>query len=168
METTTQRLIDAAKAATGSASDYRIAKLMGWTSSAVSSYRCGRTQFDNRALLQIASLLKMDAADVVRHMAEIERERARTDEQRAQWSELLRTWGGRAAAVVIFYAALPGFFSPGYAAPHETCANDAMRILELTVFRTTYTRIRRRLQALSILFASFFQNPERRNIAATA
>lgn len=168
METTTQRLIDAAKAATGAASDYRIAKLMGWTPQAVSKYRCGRSQLDNRALLQLAAVLKMDAAEVVRHMAEIERERAHTDEQRAQWSELLRTWGGRAAAVVMFFAVPPGFFSPAHAAPHETGTNDATCIPELTVFRSAWTRARRRLAALSILFSSFFQKPERRTIAATA
>ena len=136
MQATTQRLIDAAKAFTGAPTDYRLSKQLGWTTSAVSNYRTGRSQLDTRALLQLAALLKMDAAEVVRHMAEIERERARTDEARAQWSEILRTWGGRAAVFVMSCAALPGFFSPGYAASHETQANDAPCILDLTVFRT--------------------------------
>jgi len=168
MQTTTQRLIDAAKSATGAPSDYRIAKLMNWTPQAVSKYRTGRSQLDNRALLQIAALLKMDAADVVLHMAEIERERAHTDEQRAQWSEILRAWGGRAATVVIFCAALPGFFTPGYAATHETRTNDAPCILEVTVFRTERTRTARLFERLSRYFMTFFQNLERCSIAAPA
>jgi predicted transcriptional regulator len=52
MPNTTQNLIDAIAARHGGATDYRVAKIMGWTPQAVSSYRTGRSQLDNRGLLQ--------------------------------------------------------------------------------------------------------------------
>lgn len=101
MQNTTQQLIEALRARQGGATDYRIAKNMGWTPQVLSKYRHGRSQLDNRGLLQVAAALELSAADVVRYMAQIEAERAHTDDQRATWAELCRQWGGHAAAVAL-------------------------------------------------------------------
>lgn len=158
MPNTTQSLIDAIAARHGGATDYRVAKIMGWTPQAVSSYRTGRSQLDNRGLLQVAAALELSAADVVRYMAQIEAERARTDEQRATWAELCRQWGGHAAAVAL--AVLAGIAPAPADASQQSTPIDALQSATSYCFQKCKTLYRRRNLLFAALLRLIFQQFE--------
>lgn len=161
MPNTTQQLLDAIAARHEGASDYRISKIMGWTTSATSSYRTGRSQLDNRALLQVAAALGLSAADVVRYMAQIEAERARTDEQRATWAELCRQWGGHAAAVAL--VVLAGIAPAPADAAQQSPRFDALQSATSYCFqkcKTMYRRGNRLFAALLRLIFQHFEAPQ--------
>lgn len=163
MQNTTQQLIEALRARQGGATDYRIAKNMGWTPQVLSKYRHGRSQLDNRGLLQVAAALELSAVDVVRYMAQIESERAHTDDQRATWAELCRQWGGHAAAfaLVVLAGIAP---APADAAQHSAYLTRC-NLLNLTVSRSARACTGAALAFLLHFFASFFSNPKHRNIS---
>ncbi|WP_290866713.1 hypothetical protein [Aquabacterium sp.] len=76
---TTAKLLDAAKRAQGITSEYRLARVLGVTDSALWNYRHGRTPDDERAL-KIAALAGLDARYVLVCLAA---ERAKDDASRA-------------------------------------------------------------------------------------
>lgn len=158
MQNTTQHLIEALRARQDGASDYRIARNMGWTAQSVSNYRNGKTQLDNRALLQIAAALELSAADVVRHMAQIEAERARTDEQRATWAELCRQWGGHAAAVAL--VVLAGIAPAPADASQQSTPIDALQSATSYCFQKCKTMYRRGNRLFAALLRLIFQQSE--------
>lgn len=166
MQNTTQELIEALRARQGGATDYRIAKNMGWTPQVVSKYRHGRSQLDNRALLQVASALELSAADVVRYMAQIEAERAHTVEQRATWAELCRQWGGRAASLALAVAAslILAKPDPANAAGRHFHTSDAVQFASTYCFQKCKRALRRQFLFFASVFSSFFSTPKRRSI----
>jgi hypothetical protein len=79
-------------------SDYAIAKALHVTRAAVSSYRVGRTSFDNLTALRVAEILDIQPFEVI---AAANVERARDGETRSLWE---RAWGkavGATAAVTL-------------------------------------------------------------------
>lgn len=162
MQNTTQALISALKARHVAASDYRVAKIMGWSTQAVSNYQNGKTQLDNRALLQIAAVLELSAADVVRYMAQIEAERARTDEQRATWAELCRQWGGRAASLALAVAAslILANPDPANAAGRHFHTSDAVQFASTYCFQKCKSLYRRGTRLFASLLRLIFQQSE--------
>lgn len=83
---TTIEYLDAVKKATGIASDYGIAKRLGFSLSALSSYRTGRRFFDDDAALTVAQVLNINPLLVI---ASVNAERAKTPELRARWLGLV-------------------------------------------------------------------------------
>lgn len=80
---TTEELLDAAKAAQGITSDYKLAMLLRATStSVVSNYRHGRSHPDDKMAQRIAEAANMDAGYVA---ACIHAQRATDDEVRRMW-----------------------------------------------------------------------------------
>jgi predicted transcriptional regulator len=79
-------LLEAVKARRGITSDYALAKVLGVTQSAVSSYRTGRSRIDDDVALTVAEILQMHPMHVI---AAANAERAKTEEQRARWVELM-------------------------------------------------------------------------------
>ncbi|WP_430433997.1 DUF3693 domain-containing protein [Methyloversatilis sp.] len=146
MQNTTQQLIEALRARQGGATDYRIAKNMGWTPQVLSKYRHGRSQLDNRGLLQVAAALELSAADVVRYMAQIEAERAHTDDQRATWAELCRQWGGHAAAVAL--VVLAGIAPAPADASQQSTRIDALQSATSYCFQNLHQYKRRTSQRI--------------------
>lgn len=93
--------LDAAKLAAGISSDYRLAKVLGATTQAVSGWRAGVRQPDALMCYRIAQIIGADPALVV---ADIERERAERAGKAAQasaWREWVEKLGGVAAALVL-------------------------------------------------------------------
>lgn len=76
-------LLDSAKAKAAIESDYRLAKVIGITQSAVSNYRMGKTMPDERVLSQLCALSGDDAAVMA---AQVQAERSRTPEGKSLWS----------------------------------------------------------------------------------
>lgn len=158
MQNTTQQLIEALRARQGGATDYRIAKNMGWTPQVLSKYRHGRSQLDNRGLLQVAAALELSAADVVRYMAQIEAERAHTDDQRATWAELCRQWGGHAAAVAL--VVLAGIAPAPADASQQSTPIDALQSATSYCFQKCKTMYRRGNRLFAALLRLIFQQFE--------
>lgn len=90
--------INALRKLTDTGSDYAVAKLLGVTAQAMSQYvHKGRTM-DNTRAARAAELLKLPPLDVI---ADMELERATTDEARAFWTKFRKGFGRRAAAVLL-------------------------------------------------------------------
>lgn len=79
-------LLDRAKSATGGASDYRIAQLLGVTRGAVSNYRNGVTVPENPIAMRLADLCGLDPVEVV---ASVNLERAKSETDRELWEMIL-------------------------------------------------------------------------------
>jgi len=83
---TTIEFLDAVKEKLGIESDYALAKRLGFSLSAVSSYRTGRRILDDDAALVVALTLDTHPFNVI---AAVNAERAKTPEQRALWSGVM-------------------------------------------------------------------------------
>lgn len=62
---TAAEYLDAIKKAHGIASDYQLAKRLGWSRPRISHYRSGIHHFDESGALQVAELLDLDPAAVL-------------------------------------------------------------------------------------------------------
>jgi hypothetical protein len=82
----TQQYLDAVKKHLDLSSDYALAKRLGFSLSATSSYRTGRRVFDDDAALTVALALGIDPICVI---AAANAERAKTPEQKARWTALM-------------------------------------------------------------------------------
>jgi len=83
--------LDAVKRHLRIESDYALAKKLGFSQSAMSSYRTGRRVFDDDAALTVAQALDVNPMQVI---AAANAERAKTDEQKARWMGLMEKFSG--------------------------------------------------------------------------
>ena len=88
-------LLDKAKLIHKLPSDYKLALVMGVQQSSLRNYRTAKTLPDERVITKICELTGDDPAVL---MAEIELERAKTEEARALWSTIARRLAAGAAA----------------------------------------------------------------------
>jgi hypothetical protein len=95
---TTVEFLDALKAKTGAGSDYRIAKILNVTTSCIGNYRSGRSKFDDKTALKVASILDIEPGVV---MAACHAERAKSEEEKTAWKLVFEKLGGMAAAVTL-------------------------------------------------------------------
>ncbi|KQQ97434.1 helix-turn-helix domain-containing protein [Massilia sp. Leaf139] len=70
----------------GIESDYALAKALGVTQQAVSSYRAGRSRIDDDVALTVAEILQIEPLAVI---AAANAERAKTPEQKARWTGIM-------------------------------------------------------------------------------
>lgn len=91
-------LLDSAKAKAGIDSDYRLAKVIGITHSAVSNYRAKKTMPDARVLEQLCALSGDDVAVV---MAQVQAERERTPEAKNMWLMVAARLRGAATTAIL-------------------------------------------------------------------
>ena len=101
---TTQEFLDAIAAKHGGASDYRLAKLLGVGSSAISAYRCRGVTFSEKQALKVAAELNIDVAYV---LACAHAERAKRPEIRAAWERV----AVRVAAAVVLGIGIGGILA---------------------------------------------------------
>lgn len=78
--------LQAVKTCLGIESDYALAKALHVKPSTVSSYRAGRSSFDDDVALSISEILKLNPLTVI---ATANAERAKTPEQRARWTGVM-------------------------------------------------------------------------------
>lgn len=99
---TTNEFLDAVKAKHGLSSDYALAHKLGITRQAISKYRNSHGQLEDSLAISVAKLLEIDAAYVVACMHS---ERAKREDEKAVWREIIERFGGVAASVLITFAA---------------------------------------------------------------
>ncbi|MGZ3319664.1 MAG: helix-turn-helix domain-containing protein [Xanthobacteraceae bacterium] len=96
-------LLEAVKVRRGVSSDYALAKVLGVTQQAVSSYRSGNSKISDDVALTVAEILHLEPMHVI---ALANAERAKTEAQKARWLDivekfsvpfksLLSHWDGR-------------------------------------------------------------------------
>lgn len=95
--------LNAVKARHGIESDYALAKKIGITRAAVSSYRNRKSLLDDSTALKVANLLEIDPAIV---LASVHAERAKKPEERRVWEAIIQKLGGAAAIVLIGIGAI--------------------------------------------------------------
>lgn len=99
----TIELLEAVKVRRGIESDYALAKVLGITQQAVSSYRAGNSKISDDVALTVAEILQLNPLQVI---ALANAERAKTEAQKARWLDvmekfsvsfksLLSQWDGR-------------------------------------------------------------------------
>lgn len=94
---TTHALLDAAKAAQGITSDYKLAMLLNATStSVVSNYRLGRSNPDDATCVKLASLAGLDVGYV---LACAHAQRAKDEVTREVWRSVAERLRGPVQAV---------------------------------------------------------------------
>ena len=95
---TTIEFLDELKARNGGASDYSIAKILGITHQMVSKYRLGKDCLGDSTAIRVAELLEIEPAIII---ASVHAERAKSDQEKAVWREILEKLGGVAAGVLL-------------------------------------------------------------------
>lgn len=98
-------LLDKAKDIHSLKSDYKLALVMGIQQSSLRNYRTGKTLPDERVITKICTLTG-DDPDLL--MAEIELDRAKTDEARALWGSIARRLAAAAAAGIVSASVMAG------------------------------------------------------------
>mgnify|MGYP003704798689 CR=1 FL=1 len=101
---TTVDLIDAAKAARGIATDYRLAKILGLTTAAVSAMRVRGGGISDETAEKLADLAGLDAGYV---LACAHAERAKSASLKSIWESVAKKAAGAAVAVLIGAGLLP-------------------------------------------------------------
>ena len=117
---TTCEFLDAVKRRHNIQSDYALAKAIGVTRAAISSYRVGRSQMDIEVSRRVAELLDLDPEIVA---VSVQAERAKKPTERALWESVLEKLGGVAALLLlgIGTATAP---SPSYAVSIDNNASE--------------------------------------------
>lgn len=101
-------LLDKAKLIHSLPSDYKLALVMGVSHSALINYRAAKTLPDARVIRLICDLTGDDPAVL---LAEVEAQRARTDEARALWLDVVARL--RSTLHAAFFAVLAGLVVSG-------------------------------------------------------
>ena len=119
---------------------YAIAKFLGISPTSLYRYMDGSQTMDDYTSLKVAKALGVDPMGVI---AAANAERAKTEEERKDWTEIVKKVGGRAAAIIITAAALMigvGSPSPAYAGTkfHDHCL--LCKILDAQFSGTTSLR----------------------------
>ena len=94
---TTVEYLDALRARHNLPSDYALSKLLNLTRSAVSSYRTGRTYFDDETAMRVAELLDLDPAHVLSIIAA---ERTKSEKVKKAWQRAAAATAALALAAV--------------------------------------------------------------------
>jgi hypothetical protein len=137
-------LLDKAKLIHSLPSDYKLALVMGVSHSALINYRAQKTLPDALVIRLLCDLTGDDAALL---LAEVEAERAKTDEARALWRQVVdrlqSTLHTAIFAVLAGVVGLAGFPSDAQAARAQKQELDALYIVEGS--RAVFTRLFQRL-----------------------
>ena len=98
--------LDRAKCGAGNVTDYRLAKMLGVTTAAVSLWRSGHRAPDGRAVVKLCALSGDDPEQVA---AELQVMRAASDEEAALWRRVASRLSGSVAAAVVCFVLAAGF-----------------------------------------------------------
>lgn len=128
-------LLDKAKVIHSLKSDYKLAIVLGVSQTAVIYYRQGKTLPDARSITKICQLTG-DDPDIL--TAEIEAQRAKTDEARDRWTSIAKRLSAAAAAGIVSASVMAGPTLP--ASPD---GDGSMYYVKRGTFKQT-VRLRRR------------------------
>lgn len=107
--------LDRAKAGAGNVTDYRLAKMLGVTTAAVSLWRSGSRAPDGRSIVKLCELSRDDPDQVA---AQIQVLRSASDEEAALWRRVASRLSGSVAAVLLVFVVSAAF------APSPALANS--------------------------------------------
>lgn len=93
---TTNDYLDAVKMRLSIDSDYRLSKVFGCHTSAISNYRNARSHLCEETAIKVAEILKIDPGQV---LADVAAERTKCPAAKAAWEAAARRLSGAAAAV---------------------------------------------------------------------
>ena len=99
-------LLDKSKTCANIDSDYRLAKIIGITHSAISSYRMGKTLPNEKILAQLCAITGDDVAVIA---AQIQAERSQSPEAKNLWLMVAKRLSGAVSTVVLAVGLLLGF-----------------------------------------------------------
>lgn len=106
---TTNRTLDLLAKKHGITSDYGLGKLLEVSRNTISNYRHERSSFSDSTAIKAAELLGDDPGEL---MAQLQAERADSEETAAMWKRIAVRLRHAAAVGVIGIAGIIGFFSP--------------------------------------------------------
>lgn len=121
----TNRTLDALAAKYKIKSDYGLAKLMGVTPGSLSNWRKGKSQMADEPAIRAAMLLDEDAGQL---LANLQAERAETDETRKIWRQIAGRLRRGAAVVAIGIAGILGLSHTPTARASSECAVNAYSV----------------------------------------
>lgn len=107
----TVELLDEIKGRYGIASDYGLAKYLGFDESRINHYRAGRRYLSDETALQIAKLLDMPAGQV---LAMIQAERATNAAVKKAWESLAKKAAGVTAAALLLTWSIGALVQPAF------------------------------------------------------
>ena len=120
-------LLDRAKAGGTIDSDYRLAKVIGITHSAISNYRMGKSVPDARVLEQLCAL---SGDDLAVFAAQAQAERERTPEGRIVWLMVAKRLAGGASTAILSVVFAIGLIA-GYALPARAGGHPVIELAKL-------------------------------------
>lgn len=130
----TEQYLDEVKTRLELPSDYAIAKALGVTRAAVSSYRTGRSMPDDLVCARIADVLGVEPMEVI---AAINYQRSKSDDARHLWEGI---WGKAAGAIALSLTVCAVGLS---VAPSTKAAESGNNVISLSYVKS------RRLRRLS-------------------
>ena len=128
-------LLDRAKLIHKLPSDYKLALTMGISFSSLTNYRHGKSLPDPRVISKLCELTGDDPGLL---LAQIEAQRAKTDEAKALWTDIAKRLAAAAAAGIVSASVMAGPTLP--ASPDGDCS---MYYVKRGTFKQT-VRLRRR------------------------
>jgi hypothetical protein len=94
-------------------SDYELAKVLGMRQQRISNYRNGTTRFDGQMCRRIEHILRLPRGTVGAWAMAERAARAKQEEDRTYWQDILKRLGGTAAAVALAVGLAPPPAPPG-------------------------------------------------------
>lgn len=143
-------LLDAAKAATGAESDYRLAQTLELPKQRISEYYNGKASPDEFACLKIAEAVGMPLDAVI---ATVKAEAEKDEKRREEWRGYLKKVGGMAASVAMpVIAAVILQMTPTPANAHGSVVSDSGLFVLCKVVRRIRTATEAVQRALNMIF----------------
>ncbi len=130
----TTKYLDRVRKLTDTGTDYAVAKLLGLSENSINQYRKGTRTFDDAAALRVARALAIEVAEVI---AARNVDRAKTKEEKEEWSLELKHYATRAALVAICAANIWGV-SGGVTGNPDGIANSDCGITPTDGIKTLY------------------------------
>ncbi len=95
---TTHEYIDAAKKKLGAKNDSELCRMYGWKQATFSNYKGRKDSLNNTHATQIAETLNINPLIII---ADMEAERAKTEDKKNYWRAIAKKYAGVAAALII-------------------------------------------------------------------
>lgn len=131
-------LLERAKAQAGIESDYRLAKVIGITHSAISTYRVGKALPGDKVIAQLCALSGDDAQLI---FAQVQESKASSDETKNFWHVMVKRMAGGVStaflSVLVSIALIAGTSTPAQAGEARTLQKagvTCLYIVSITIF----------------------------------
>lgn len=144
-------LLERAKAQANIESDYRLSKVLSINQSAISNYRIGRSWPNDKILSQLCALSGDDVAVVA---AQVQAERAQSDEGKTMWLMIAKRLSGVASTAILSVLFAIGLIAAPVqsARAGEVVDSQSVRVNSLYIVSSTFFSVLVRLRRLPAFF----------------